>query len=307
MPSVAVVIPSYNCAHYLAEAVDSVLAQTYRDFEVIVIDDGSTDNTAEVAARFGSRIRCIHQENRGLPAARNRGIRESQSPYIAFLDADDAWFPEKLAEQIPAFSADPEVGLVYSDLQVLYDDGQLAPSFLGTRPLAASGYVFDRILRSGFIIPSSVVVRRAAIDNVGLFDESMRSHEDVELWSRICHRWKVQLVSKPLVTRRQRVGSLTGNEDMRSLYGLKFYQKVLQIPGLEPEHQRFVRYCLAACCQDRGRFCLSEGRIAECRETLLESLKYNWRNMRAILGLVLSYLPRGVYLRMRTLRASMRS
>jgi len=307
MPSVSVVIPSYNCGHYLAAALDSVFAQTYQDFEIIVVDDGSTDDTSAVAARFSPRIRYIRQENRGLPAARNRGIRAAESPYIAFLDADDAWFPEKLAEQIPAFSADPEIGLVYSDLRVVYDDGQVVPSFLRTRPLAGSGYVFDRIIRCGFIIPSSVVVRRSCIDQVGLFDESMRSHEDVELWSRICHRWKVKLVFQPLVMRRQRAGSLTESEDLRSLYGLKFYQKVMQIPGLAPEHQQIVRQCLADCCQDRGRFCLNEGRIAECRETLRASLEYNWRNLAAIRDLILSYLPRGAYLRMRTLRASMKS
>ena len=307
MPSVSVVIPSYNCGHCLPEALESVFAQTFKDFEIIVVDDGSTDDTSAVVARFGSRIRCIRQENRGLPAARNRGIRASAAPYIALLDADDVWFPEKLTEQIPAFSEDSEIGLVYSDLRVVYDDGQIVPSFLHSRPLAGSGYVFDRILRSGFIIPSSAVVRRTCIEQVGLFDESMRSHEDVELWSRICHAWKVKLISKPLLMRRQRAGSLTGSEDLRSLYGLKFYQKVLLIPGLEPEHQQFVRKVLAACCRERGRFCLNEGRIAECRETLRASLEYNWRNLAAIRDMILSYLPRRAYLRMRTLRASMRS
>lgn len=102
MPRVSVVMPSYNCAQYLAEAVDSALAQTYRDFEIVVVDDGSKDNTEEVARRYGSKIQYIKQENRGLPGARNTGIRASSGEYIALLDADDSWFPEKLARQIPS-------------------------------------------------------------------------------------------------------------------------------------------------------------------------------------------------------------
>ena len=203
MPRVSVVIPTYNCARYLGQAIDSVLAQTYADLEVIVMDDCSRDNTAEVAFAYGSRIRYLRQENSGLPAARNRAIEAAGGELIALLDADDWWEPSKLERQVALIDADSDVALVYTDLRVVYDDGRVIPSFLASRPLASDGYVFQKLAQSGFILPSTVVVRRASLEAVGMFDETMRSHEDIELWLRLCHRWKVASVHVPLVNRRQ--------------------------------------------------------------------------------------------------------
>ena len=302
MPRVSVVMPSYNCAQYLAEAVDSALAQTYRDFEIVVVDDGSKDNTEEVARRYGSKIQYIKQENRGLPGARNTGIRASSGEYIALLDADDSWFPEKLARQIPEF-ADPEVGLVYSDLRVVYDNGEVVPSFLSGRPLAASGHVFDRVLQSGFIIPSSVILRRSCVEQVGLFDESMRSQEDVEMWLRVCLRWKVKLVAEPLVNRRQRAGALTENDDLRTAYHIKLFHKALEIPGLSAENRARILRRLANSYYERGYYCLDAGKIAECRKSLRRSLKYDWRNLGALRSLLLTFIPGPVRARMRRSKA----
>ena len=113
MPKVSVIIPAYNCAHYICHAVDSVLAQTFPDFELVVVDDGSTDNTRELLKQYGSQIKYIYQQNKDMTAARNTGINHSSGEYIAFLDSDDIWLANKLERQIVLLDQAPEVGLVY--------------------------------------------------------------------------------------------------------------------------------------------------------------------------------------------------
>ena len=124
MPKVSVIIPAYNQAKFLAVAIDSCLEQTYRDIEVIVVEDGSTDETRDVAARFGDRISYIHQENTGLAGARNRGIGESKGEYLCFLDSDDFFHPQKIQRQVELIEADPQLGFVYCDIVTTDEAGQ---------------------------------------------------------------------------------------------------------------------------------------------------------------------------------------
>src|SRR5712672_3063531 len=124
MPKVSIIIPAYNQARFLGVAIESALRQTFSDLEVIVIDDGSTDQTRQVAAGFGDRIRYIHQDNTGLPGARNRGIRESSGEYLCFLDSDDFYHPDKLQRQVELLDADPEIGFVYCDIVTTDEAGQ---------------------------------------------------------------------------------------------------------------------------------------------------------------------------------------
>ena len=147
------IIPAYNSAFSLRAAIQSVLDQSYSEFEILVIDDGSTDDTERVARSFGDQISYFRQENRGAGAARNHGIARSRGKYVAFLDSDDLWLPTKLEEQIPMLDRDAELGLVYTDWAVVPDQGQPEPSFLSSRP-AASGYVFDQLVQCGFILTS---------------------------------------------------------------------------------------------------------------------------------------------------------
>jgi glycosyltransferase involved in cell wall biosynthesis len=172
MPTVSVVIPTYNSATFLRAAIQSVLAQTYSDFEVIVVDDSSIDNTESVVHSFGNRVCYVRQENKGAGATRNHGIKRSRGKYVAFLDADDLWLPGKLAAQTPLLDRDLEIGLVYSDWTVVPEQGEAEPSYLRNRP-AASGYVFDELVQCGFILTSGTVVRRSCLDDVGYFDEML--------------------------------------------------------------------------------------------------------------------------------------
>lgn len=307
MPKVSVIIPTYNCAHYLGQAIESAMSQTFRDFEIIVLDDGSTDNTSEVIRQYGDDIKYIRQANRGLPAARNRAIESSSGEFVALLDADDWWEPTKLSEQVPLLEADPEAGLAYTDLRVVYDDGTVIPSFLSSRPLAASGYVFDRLLLSGFILPSTVLMRRTCFEQAGRFDESMRSHEDVDLWLRICQKWKVVLVPDALTHRRQGAANMTSDSDLRTRYGVIFFEKALKLPDLTAGQRDSIVRRLAEAYFLRGSFLFANGKMKECRQALRLSLQSKGSSLRTWAYYAGSFLPAALIDYLRNGKRSARS
>ena len=291
MAKVSVIIPTYNGAKYLATAVESALAQTYRDVEVVIVNDGSTDGTDAIARAYGPRVTYIRKtENTGLASARNVGIRGSSGTCIALLDDDDWWEPEKLQEQMAEIEKDGAVALVYSDMCVHYDDGSTIPSFLSSRPLASSGYVFDKLIQSRFIFPSTVLIRRSCLQQVGLFDESMLSLEDCEFFSRLCYACRVAVVRKPLVHRRQRAGNMTSDEDLGTRYRIKFHEKALLLPNLSPGRTRELWHQLSAAYFKRGTYCLGQRRMDECRDSLRLSLRHDWSNHGALRCLMGSYL-----------------
>jgi len=291
MPRVSVIIPTYNCGQYISQAIDSVLAQTYRDLEILVVDDGSVDDTEAVVRRYAGQVTYWKTANRGPAAARNWGLQACTGEFVALLDADDWWEPDKLQLQMPEFDQDQEVGLAFSDLRVFYDDGTLLPSFLSSRPLASSGSVFDQYIQSHFILPSTVVMRRSCLEAIGRFDESLPSDEDTEFWFRFCYRWKVALVPKPLVSRRQRAGSLTSDEDLTTRFRITLYERVLQFPNLSATRRRLVCRQLAEALLWRGDYCLRQGWMPECRQNVRRSLSYDWKNIKALRRLAASCLP----------------
>jgi glycosyltransferase involved in cell wall biosynthesis len=185
-PNVSVVIPAYNAARWLAETVQSVLGQSYADFEVIIVDDGSTDGTAGVAQSVAdSRIRYIYQQNRGLSAARNAGTREARGRYIAFLDADDLFRPDKLARQVAVLDGCPEVGLVTCGFEFIDEGGQRIGqqcSWLDCPKLDLPTLLFWNPL-----LPSTLIVRREWCERAGPFDERLRRYEDWEYAIRLAY------------------------------------------------------------------------------------------------------------------------
>lgn len=188
MPRVSVIIPTYNRASLLPRALESVFNQTFRDFELIVVDDGSTDATPDVLKRFNGKIKYIRQENQGTAAARNRGIQESQGEYIAFLDSDDYWVPEKLEEQVKVLDAHKNIGIVYARMPIINEKGER----VGTKPAGVSGKNFKELIEYWGDLPNSTVMtRRECFDKAGLFDTSLETMQDIDMWLRIARFYEL--------------------------------------------------------------------------------------------------------------------
>ncbi|MCK4529078.1 glycosyltransferase, partial [candidate division WOR-3 bacterium] len=188
-PKVSVIIPTYNRVHLIGRAIQSVLEQSYQDFEIIVVDDASTDNTGEVVRSLkDERIRYIrHEKNKGAAAARNTGIKVARGEYIAFQDSDDEWLPEKLEKQMKAFdNAPPEVGVVYTDMQRINEDGGIE-YWHSPRILPEDGIIYKdaldyRVMNIGI---QSAVIKKECFDKVGMFDERFPRFIDLELFIRL--------------------------------------------------------------------------------------------------------------------------
>lgn len=195
---VSVIIPTYNRANLLPRALKSVLSQTYQPLEVIVVDDASQDNTSEVVEGFGEgTFRYIrHEENKGGSAARNTGIRAARGKFIAFLDSDDAWTPNKLERTLEVFASDPECGVVYSAHRIIRGSGTTEAH----RANNPEGWIRAELLKSAVVgTTSAVVVRRNCFARAGLFDESLPSCQDWDMWIRIAEHCKFRRISEPLV------------------------------------------------------------------------------------------------------------
>lgn len=198
-PLVSVVIPTYNRAHMLKDAIDSVLAQTYPNFELLVVDDGSTDDTQALLESYGRRIIAIHQSNKGVSAARNRGIRSASGELIAFLDSDDYWRPEKLAVQLDFFMTRPETVLCQTEEIWIRNGVRVNPK---QRHKKLSGMIFEASLPLCLISPSAVMMRKALLEEVGVFDETMPACEDYDLWLRITCKYPAHLIPDSLIVKR---------------------------------------------------------------------------------------------------------
>jgi glycosyltransferase involved in cell wall biosynthesis len=206
----SVIIPSYNNAVFLPEAIESALSQSVPPLEVIVVDDGSTDNTRDIIEPYRRSIRYFFQENKGLAGARNRGIEEARGNLVAFLDADDIWLPEKLERQHECMAQNPKLCLIHSDLW--YWDlrsGQKYRRDCGRQEFRGSCY--ERFFLRNRVLPSTTVIRRECLRKVGAFDEVLRRCEDYDLWFRVAKHYELGYVDEPLVLYRLHQSSLTKN------------------------------------------------------------------------------------------------
>jgi glycosyltransferase involved in cell wall biosynthesis len=204
---VSVVIPTYNAAELVCETVRSALAQTAPPAEVIVIDDGSSDDTRQRLASFGKPVRYIYQENQGVSAARNRGIHESTGEFIAFLDADDVWHPRKLERQVAVLNAHPEFALVGT--RVVDWPGENFPPDPENEAASPSIVPLEKLAVRNYLVTSSVMVRRAVLGQVGDFDRSLHGPEDYDLWLRVAQLAAVANLPLPLTGYRDVQGSIS--------------------------------------------------------------------------------------------------
>ena len=220
MPKVSVIIPTYNREKYIVETLQSVFEQTFTDYEVIVIDDGSTDNTADVLRPYLDRIVYIRKPNGGQGSARNAGIKMAKGAYIAFLDSDDLWMPEKLLLQVSYLDEHPDVALVFSDAATFYDD---EGNHVRTGELHFQGedISFNRLFKMNFIPNLTVMVRKRSVEEAGLFDESKElvGGEDYEMWLRIAMKSGMGHIPKILAQYRQHGDNVLGM-DLLKVYSM---------------------------------------------------------------------------------------
>jgi glycosyltransferase involved in cell wall biosynthesis len=233
-PLVSVVVPAYNCARYVAEALRSALEQQYNPVEIIVVNDGSTDDTPEVIRTFGDRITLINQSNAGAAAARNAAIEKARGDYIAFLDSDDLWLPGKLAAQVSYLEAHPEIGMVYSAWSEWRTDstGQFEPPAQPGKAITVaidpmtSGWLYNRLLLGCIIHTTTVMIRSEIVKQVGTFDVSLRRGQDYDYWLRVSRVTPIHKLQNRLSLYRIHGESITHKAHPDN-YGVIVIQKAL--------------------------------------------------------------------------------
>ena len=262
MPKVSVIIPTFNRSEKVVRAVSSVLNQGFKDFEILVVDDGSTDNTHEALSKYMSAIQYIQQSgNMGVSAARNRGIKSSVAPWIAFLDSDDYWLKEKLSVQIEFVDQNPHTVACQTEEIWIKNGRRVNPKKRHKKP---SGNIFAQSLKLCLVSPSSVIIKRSLLEDVGLFDETLPAAEDFDLWLRISCRYPIYLIDKGLVVKEG------GHEDQLSRqfsgmdrFRIKAIAKLIESGMLSHNQTSQAMEELSIKCRIYGEGCVKRGKIQE--------------------------------------------
>jgi glycosyltransferase involved in cell wall biosynthesis len=299
---VSVVVPAYDSAAFIGETLDSVLAQTHTEFEVVVVNDGSRDTEelervlAPYLARPDGRVRYFEQENRGAGAARNRGVVEARGTFVAFLDADDLWEPTYLEEQLQLIEA-RGLDLAYTDALMFGDSPLAGKTYMETAPSEGEVNFLSLIRADCNVITSGVVARRQSVCDAGLFDETLRNAQDFELWARLAHRGaRLGYQRKVLVRYRVREGSLSGDAQNRLAREWKVTRHIADAYDLTADERAEVERMLtrqqAVIDLERGKSLVGEGRFAEAREALAAARRVlgGWKLTAALL--LLKVAPR---------------
>ena len=288
------VIPVRNGASFLVEALDSVFAQELDSPEVVVVDDGSTDDTLRVAREYGRGVQVLSQPPSGSGRARNRGLEATSGELVAFLDADDIWVGDKSRLQLPLFDQDPQLGLVFSDMIGFRDDVDEEQSYFEARGFeghcAASSIFLHDIVST-----PTVILRRACLERVGGFDESLQIGQDTDLWLRIALEFPFAVVNRPLVRRRLHDANVTRDGRLLARCSLEIWSRYAErCIAMEPEmkerlaaelaHKRWEHGFIEGCCL------LREGRSREARRQLREAIRANPINPRPYAFYALSFL-----------------
>jgi glycosyltransferase involved in cell wall biosynthesis len=259
-PVVTAVIPTHNRGWVLAEAVDSVLAQDYPAIELIVVDDGSTDDTPERLSAFGGRIRVIRQERGGVSAARNRGIAAARGDYIAFLDSDDLWRPRKITAQVDFFRSHPAARICQTEESWIRRGRRVNP---GQRHKKPSGSIFIASLALCLVSPSAVMIDRRLFDEVGLFDESLPACEDYDMWLRISWKYPVFLLDEDLTVKRGGHADQLSNSPGLDRYRIRSLLKIIDSGVLSVRRKEAAISTLKEKCRIYATGCRRRGRLQE--------------------------------------------
>lgn len=286
---VSVVTATYNMAGYIAETLDSILGQDYQNLESIVIDDGSTDNTKEILEPYvtSGRVRVIHQENSGQTVAKNRGIAESRGEFIAFCDADDTWRHDKLTKQVAAFDQNPDIAVVFSDINLI--DAQGEPCHLPTLK-RFDGRITAQLMVDNFIPFPTSIVRAKILEEKNGFDDNLSMSIDYDLWLRISVDYPIRYIPEPLANYRIWEGQMSKRTGERLENFFKLLERFLnEHPDCVTKAEKDKAW--AHTLVTRGLWHAKEGRKGEALRDYRRAMKHRFfdaRLWRCIIGLPLS-------------------
>lgn len=260
MPLISVIIPTYNRSWILKDAIDSVLSQNFTDFELIVVDDGSTDSTDELLAEYKDRIKRIRQENKGVSSARNSGLSAANGLYAAFLDSDDMWLPEKLSCQVDFFESHPDALICQTDEIWIRKGVRVNPKNRHQKP---SGMIFEPSLRLCLVSPSAVMMKKSIFDEIGLFNEAFQACEDYDLWLRIGLFYPIYLIERQLVVKRGgHKDQLSGNRGLDK-YRIQSILNILENLELSSLQRQAAIDVLIEKCAIYAKGCIKRGKVDE--------------------------------------------
>ena len=259
-PKISVIIPTFNRGWILKEAVDSVLSQHCTDFELIVVDDGSIDNTLTLLQTYKGRLKILQQENRGVSSARNLGIENSCGQYIAFLDSDDLWLPEKLSFQLEFFVLHREALICQTEEMWIRNGVRVNP---GKKHKKISGHIFEQSLALCLVSPSAVMMDRRLFEETGMFDENLPACEDYDLWLRTTLKYPVFLLDKPLVIKRGGHADQLSKAPGLDKYRIASILKLLQSNRLSNSRYKKAVKMFQKKCKIYGAGCAKRGRYDE--------------------------------------------
>ena len=321
--TISVVIPAYNVGKFLSESIDSALSQRTEGVEVIVINDGSTDETADVMHRYGSRIRSIHKENQGVASARNMGLKNASGEFIAFLDGDDIWKPNNLKIKTAFLRQNPDIEGVFGDFEIfdsgdtlkesgikhLYpifrrNDWDVSDVFGGCNVLRVEpdvqlrtyvGNIFAKLFYGNFILTSTLVLRRSILDEIGIFDERFNTNEDYDFFLRLAGANLLGFVDVPLVRYRRHETQLTSRRNIVSVLRavekiLAKYEQQFDAKGDVLSYKKRHAQVLT----ELAKAELAVGRRKIARQRFAEAVRENGLSIQRVGGLVFSVLPRRI-------------
>jgi glycosyltransferase involved in cell wall biosynthesis len=296
---VSVIIPTHNRAKYLIEAIKSVLDQTFKDFELILVDDGSTDNTRDIIENFrDNRIRYIYQDNGGVSSARNTGIKAADGEYIAFLDSDDTWLPENLELKVKLLDSRPDLGLVCSDAYVVDNGTGTTPrrfwnktrfKYSGSPEQAAKSPLKDLLYRNCFIMPQATIIPSKVFTTIGYFDESLPTSEDWDLFVRIVQRFPIEIINVPLLKIRRHNTSLSRNMEKVYLGTWTAINKLINSGTVTRSEIKILKQRLALENCRYGRLALLYGKKKYSRKVLFAGIKLDPWNFKLYIYLILTF------------------
>lgn len=322
MPKISVIIPTYNCEEYLCRAIDSVINQVFSDYEIIIIDDGSIDKTKNLIdiyiTKYYGKIKYFYQDRLGVSAARNNGLHKATGEYIAFLDSDDLWLPDKLKLQINLMSLYSNVYMVFTDSELFTENGGILRDSMSRSRLPQKkgsfrykvlqknlndesiiiGNLYNDLILCNFIATSTVFIRSAVLEKVGYFSEEFTVAEDYDLWIRISQKHEIIYLNKVTAKYMVRNNGLSGPIDIRTCrweegFGKVFEKHLIHSPR---ELKRVIKKRIINSYKEACWGYLNLLEFKKVKELSLRSLKYNRLQLKLYLYILFSILPQKILL-----------